>query len=280
MSCTYTGDTTPRIVRGRHRDGCPSQRDPEIVAAEATLCIGCQPCTEPHCRVCGRNHAPHTCPDCLTATRTNLTNIGRRTRELPHEVLNRGINGEAMTLIGPATSPESWAHHKASAAAGRIGKDWFEELTRRRPDGTIEILAPTHPLFVLGTWDMRWRATLGHDTNDTLTLAGAIAYLDTNLTYMADHVGLPFEEFVADINRCITHLEAVLHDQAYGDRANVGCFDCGGKLERKLTKTGLEDVWTCDRCRRRYTHAEYNFALRASLETELAREKATTEESA
>ena len=76
----------------------------------------------------------------------------------------------------------------------------------------------------------------------------------------------PFEDFARDVRRCRSHLENVLHDENQGDRANVGCFDCGGDLERRLTAGGFEDHWTCRRCRRRYTYAEYNFALRAALE--------------
>jgi hypothetical protein len=40
--------------------------------------------------------------------------------------------------------------------------------------------------------------------------------------------------------------------------AQAGCGQCD--------QGGFEDHWTCGGCKRRYTYAEYNFALRANLE--------------
>jgi hypothetical protein len=86
------------------------------------------------------------------------------------------------------------------------------------------------------------------------------------LTDLARDPEQDINEFARDIRTCRAHLESVLHDQPKGDPANIGCFECGSGLERRLTDTGFEDHWTCKGCRRRYTYAEYNFALRAALE--------------
>lgn len=124
-----------------------------------------------------------------------------------------------------------------------------------------------HPLYCLAYWDGVWRDALEHDEpNERLTVATATDYLDRQLTYMAGFEHVPFEDFARDLRKCRAHLESVLHDQNQGDRANVGCFECGADIERRLGKQGFEDFWTCVKCRQRYTVAEYNFALRAKLE--------------
>jgi hypothetical protein len=245
VSCRFVASDEPRVLSGRHDADCAGGE-----------CRGCQPCTEPHCRVCGRTHADGTCAECLAEARDDLSAIAVRCGALSAEVLHRGIHSEAMTLLGPAADPEAWGHMTASVKVGRLPADYLAHA-----DGEL------HPLFVLGTWDMVWRAELEHDEAGALTLHGAVDYLDRQMTYMAGYEHSPFEDFARDLRRCLAHIERVLHDQRQGDRANVGCFECGGDLERRLTEgQGFEDFWTCRGCRRRYTQAEYNFALRAKLE--------------
>jgi hypothetical protein len=204
-------------------------------------------------------HADGACAECLAAARADLREIGRLCDALPEEVEHRGVNGEALMLLGPVADPEAWGHVEASVAAGRLPRDWQDHAT-----------SELHPLFVLGTWDMVYREAFDHDEAGALTLAGAVDYLDRNLTYAGGYPHVPFEDFARDLRRCVGHLEAVLHDQERGVRANVPCFECGSDLERRLGKAGFDDHWTCrnTRCERRtYTIAEFNFALRAALET-------------
>lgn len=191
----------------------------------------------------------------MAETRDALHDIARKCGALPAEVEHRGVHGEAMMLLGPAADPEARGHLEASVATGRV-----------TPDYLAEAVGETHPVWVLGTWDMLWRDALNHDTADLVTIEQAVDYLDRTMTYMGGFPHLPFEDFAHDLRRCLTHLDSVLHDQAQGDRANVGCFTCGRSLERKLAKDGFEDFWTCQGCRRRYTYAEYNLALRAELD--------------
>lgn len=182
------------------------------------------------------------------------------TGSLAEEVEHRGINGEAMVLLGPAVDPEQLGHVQASIAAGRLPADYLDHADHE-----------LHPLFVLGTWDMTYRDALDHDEGDTVTIASAIDYLDRQLTYAAGFEHVPFEDMAADLTACQRHLMAVLHDQEHGIRANVPCFDCGAELVRRLGRDGFEDHWTCrGACGRQYTIAEYNFALRASLEAATA----------
>lgn len=243
--CKYAGSKRPRMLPERHEDDCRNEE-----------CAGCLPCPEAHCRVCGYTHVAGTCAECLAETREALRDIGVRCGSLPAEVEHRGIHGEAMMLLGPSADPEARGHLEASIAAGRVPGDYLDHAD-----------SELHPLFVLGTWDMIWRDALEHDEpTERLTVAAAVDYLDRQLSYMAGYEHAPFEDFASAVRDCRTHLAGVLHDEERGVRANVPCFDCGGELERQLGKAGFDDHWTCRRCRRRYTIAEYNFALRASLE--------------
>lgn len=244
--CKYAGRERPRTLADRHADDCATE-----------TCAGCLACPGPHCRVCGTAHASGSCAECVAEVRGNLHDIAADCDSLPAEVAARGINGEAMMLLGPAADPEARGHLEASVLAGRVPVDYLDNADHE-----------LHPLFVLGQWDMVWRDALEHaEPTDRLTILSAVDYLDRQLTYMAGYEHVSFSAFATQLRDCRTHLASVLHDEERGVRANVPCFDCRGDLERKLGKGGFEDHWTCRTCRRRYTIAEYNFALRASLET-------------
>lgn len=246
MTCQWNGKNNPRTIPGRHAEPCPSD-----------TCPGCQPCNAPHCRLCGVAHHQGTCAECMASTRVALHEIATLCDALPDEVKHRGVTGEAMMLLGPSADPEARGHLEASIACGRVPQDWLEHADNER-----------HPLYVLGTWLMIWQDALEHDDQAAVTIEHAVEYLDRQLTYMGGYEHVPFEDFTADLRRCSNHLRAVLHDQNQGDRAGVGCFECGRDLERLLGKQGFDDYWTCQGCHRRYTVAEYNFALRAALEAQ------------
>jgi hypothetical protein len=239
MTCKWNGREYPRTISGRHVEDCHVED-----------CPGCQPCDSAHCRVCGVAHADGSCPECLAETRETLRKIPRRYLELHGEAETKGIDSEAEMLNGPTANPEAWLQR------GRFGHKYHADAR----------LGDNHPAWVLGSWQYRYQAELGHETPIAFTIPDAADYLDRNLAYFGGYADLVFEDLATDLRTCLRHMEAVLHDQAFGDRANVACFDCGGNLERKLTDEGFEDHWTCGLCRRRYTYAEYNFALRAKLE--------------
>lgn len=260
-SCRWVASDHPRVLPGRHGDDCAGDE-----------CRGCQPCREPHCRVCGRTHANGTCAECLAETREALRDIARMCSALPTEVKHRGVESEAMNLLGPSADPEARAHVEASYLVGRLPEGWLEANHGKacpllRNEACIGCAGDErHPLLVLASWQDVYAEEFEHEITRRATIADAAGYLDRNLTYAAEWPHVPFEDFARDLRRCLTHLESVLHDQRQGDRANVGCFECGDDLERRLCKDGFEDFWTCKGCRRRYTYAEYNFALRAKLE--------------
>jgi hypothetical protein len=174
---------------------------------------------------------------------------------LPTEVEHRGVNGEAMMLLGPSADPEAWRNRAMSAMRGRIDAGYLDDCRDEQ-----------HPLWVLGTWEQLYREEFDHASDLTQTIERAGDYLERVMHRAAESEEVPFDDFARDVRGCRGHLEAVLADSNQGDPANIGCFECGSKIERRLTATGFEDHWTCRSCRRRYTYAEYNFALRASLE--------------
>lgn len=246
-ACRWNGTESPRVIPGRHDDLC----------AEET-CRGCQPCPDAHCRVCHRAHSFGTCAECMAETRSNLREIGRMCDSLPEEVENRGIDGEAMMLLGPSADPEAWGHVEASLAAGRLSPEWVEVADHE-----------LHPAFVLHTWRMMWVDALEQEDANGRQLADSLDYLDRTMAIMGGHEHLPFEDFAKDLRRCVAHLERVLHDGEQVDRG-APCMACGATLERTWGKDAEHDGWMCPRCRQTSTEDQYRFAV-----AHLHREEAT-----
>lgn len=247
-SCRPNGPGQPRTLAHRHTTDCE----------HPSTCRGCQPCTQPHCRVCGYRHTETVCGDCMDETREALHDIARMCGVLPIEVRHRGAMGEAMFLLGPTADPEARGHLEASVAVGRVPASYLAEAA-----------GDHHPVWVLGTWDMVWRDALDHDTRDLVQLGDAVAYLDQTMTYMAGYPHLGFEEFVSDLLACRTHLEGVLRDGEQHDRG-APCMSCGELLERVWGVGHTTDGWKCPRCHRTSTEAQYRFAV-----AHLHREEAT-----
>jgi hypothetical protein len=226
MSCRFVASDKPRVMTQRHNPSCD---EPD--------CRGCQPCQEPHCRVCNRTHADGSCAECLASTRETLHDIARLCDALPEEVEHRGIEGEAMMLLGPVADPEAWGHVEASVQSGRLDTDWVEA-------GGGDL----HPLTVLLSWQMVARDALDHNEAPDSELATAVDYLDGNLTYLGGYEHLPFEDMAHELRRCLTHLEAVLHD---GEQRDTGapCLDCRIPLVREWGQMAASDGWRCPKCR-------------------------------
>lgn len=216
-----------------------------------------------HCRVCGVAHSSGTCPECVSEVRDNLTDIVRMCESLWAEAIHRGVNSEAMVLLGPTVDPEAREHWEASVLAGRIlppecdahdlddVRRWLETADDER-----------HPLLVLGTWAMRYRDAFEHDepTNRVNVFTEA-AYLDRHLTEAGGYEWTPFEDFARDVRRSVAHLEVVLHD---GEQRDEGapCLRCHQPLTRVWAYGGGEDGWECRHCRERSTEAQYRFAVK------------------
>jgi ribosomal protein L37AE/L43A len=213
--------------------------------------------------VCGIAHvtadgrgADQTCATCLGATRDALGAVVELSARLLDEATHKGVRSEAANLHGAAADTtdafEAWRNRQMSALMDRIPP---------LPDDD-----GLHPLWVLGGWETLVREHYDQPSEDRISVQTARDYLAGHLTRLAHDEDFPFDELAGEVRRCRGHLEDVLHDQPRGDYAAVGCFECGADLERRLTKAGFEDVWTCRRCRRTYTHAAYMLAIRARLE--------------
>lgn len=308
-ACKHTGRDSPRILVGRHGPECPAsvnRIDPirpngvgPVLGDTETLegsqngaqCLGCLPCTQPHCGTCGSRHVDElTCPECVGNVREDISEIVAMNPRMPPEARHRGVNSQAMMLAGPASDNRAAEERRLCKCrpfwtcpdlADRIGPAcqkkckhescrWLTGYLRRCPAHAAwdaDNRDEPHALWVLGTWDMLITEHYGHERTQRVTVESAAAYLTANLSDLAQDPDFAFEELASEVKQCRAHMESVLHDQARGDVANIGCFDCGDRLERRLGEHGFEDHWTCRGCRRRYTYAEYNFALRASLES-------------
>lgn len=240
----------------------PGQHGPGCTGSPCPSCAPCEPVSpsgDPlaHCtarRRCNGHVAPDrlTCPRCLGLTRRALTDLERLSQLMIGEAIVKGVNSEAANLAGPA-DPEGWQARR-------------EDAERQGYADTLAKDDPGHPLNVLGRWDIRLRDRYDQPTRLRLTVPRSAAYLRSQLGRFSEDPGADFPTFVAEVFSCRAHAEAVIRDHGAGDRANIGCFDCQGTLERRLTASGFEDAWTCRDCARRYTYAEYNLALRAALE--------------
>ena len=212
--CKFNGRENPRVLPGRHEPDCATDE-----------CPGCQPCEERHCSVCWRVHADGACAECIAATRDDLRSIAELCGALPEETLHRGVESEAAMLWGPTADPEAWRNRAMSAMRGRLDDAYLEDCRDEQ-----------HPLWVLGTWEQAWRDHLDQPTELAATLPRLVDYLDRHMHEMAEVEDVPFEDFARDLRGCRGHVQAVLHDESRGDVANVGCFDCGGRLERRFKR--------------------------------------------
>jgi hypothetical protein len=264
MSCRWNGTQSPRLLAGRHGEDCPGGE-----------CPGCQPCTEPHCRVCARTHVAGTCAECLAETREALIEIARMCHALPAEVKHRGIAGEALMLLGPVADVEARQHVEASYLAGRLPEGWIEAAHGRDCPLLVNEACigcaggEFHPLTVLLTWQLVWRDALEHDEAEDNTLATAVDYLDRTMSYMGGFEHVPFEDFARDLRRCASHLEAVLHD---GEQVDTGapCMTCHVPLQREWGRLAAADGWRCPRCREWRSDQDYRLNV-----ADLHRDEAT-----
>lgn len=238
-ACRWVANESPRVLTGLHLDPCECDGD-----------VGCLPCERPHCIVCGRTHpAVLVCTDCVDATRNDLRAIGELCDALPEEAVMRGVDSEAMMLLGPAADPEAWRNTATAAMFGRVPAEYLA-------DARDEL----HPLWVLGTWEQVWRDYLAHDTEAALSLPSAWAYLNTQLGYMADQWEPDFGEFARELRQCRAHLEDVLRDGIREDRG-APCVQCGTRMVRTTTAQGVQDTYRCKPCHREMTADQYHYAV-------------------
>jgi hypothetical protein len=291
MTCRFVSSTEPRVVAGRHAVPCVCDNRE----------LGCLPCPEPHCIVCGRNHAKAACTGCLDAARSDLEAIWDLCSSLPAEAAEKGVQSEALMLLGPSADPEAWRNRATSAMVGRIDASYLEDCRDE-----------LHPLWVLGSWEQIWRDHLDHFSEAPITVVSAHSYLNMQIGYMSEQAEPAFDEFAREIGGCRAHLENVIRE-GLRDEAGVPCSDCNRTLTRRsapatgcfhsrkamlmarvddhtapdavlmlrrillaypemaeeharCNQGGLVEHYECRGCRRVYTEAEYWLAVRARVE--------------
>jgi hypothetical protein len=242
-ACRFVATDQPRALRGQHEPGCPetSWRAP----LSWIDCDGCAPCTRRHCGTCGHRHVEQlTCPVCVGEAREHLSAIRTNARHLLGEAVHRGVESEAAHLEGPAAQPEAWRQRR------RHGFRPHED----------DVVGETHPLWVLGTWDLLVTEHYDHHRTGRVSVDSAAAYLAVNLSELAQDEDFAFEDLARDLRSCSGHLEDVLHDSAQAD-TGAPCMTCGVPLERTWGKLQAGDGWRCPRCRVTSTEEQYRFAV-------------------
>lgn len=218
----YDADRARRMAGSRH----------------AGPCADCEPCDQRHCGVCGWRHVddqhPQTCAECVPAVREDLDVIAQLHEALPveaqHHPTDTAPGSTRLDVMGRQAMALNVARHwrpaerqelRAGAGDVRGGEHGWDSLDTD----------PIPPLLILAGWEDDWRKKLQTPTRDRATVAGACAYLDKQLTLMAQSHGA-FVEFVRDIRRLRSQLEDVLAD---GVRCveGVECFECGTSLVRR-----------------------------------------------
>lgn len=192
-----------------------------------------------------------TCPRCIGRTRADIRWIVNLAALMPTEALSRGVNSEPANLAGPAGDPlvNSWRRIDISRATGAPIGDGIEE---------------TAPTEVLGTWQWMLSEDYDHELPDRITLATAAAYLDRNLSSVANDPEQDWPLMAREIRRCRSHLEAALHNSRAPERG-APCPECAGDdvfvrlvrqyahycddpdCERFNYTTDDSDVWRCPR---------------------------------
>ena len=232
------------------------------------------PCRDPdcptqHCQVCMARHldpTEATCVYCLGACRRWLLAIPDLAAQI--RASNTGY---------PAASPGISEHTSRNADTPLMGGD-KTSLTGPGGDGRNSAgqpwaadNQPSDPpavLAVLESWEDDFRQTWGttaatsHDlTPTTQWLAGPA------LDWAANHHPA-FPDFHTEIRQLHQHLE---HAAGTTDRPIQGFVDCltcqRVRLVRHWLTDGLSEDWSCPRCKRTYTLAEYWLAVRQQHET-------------
>lgn len=242
-ACHYDRALGYRVTR-RHADHCPG--DQTCPASDR----GCEPCTRPHCAICGREHAtlaqPQTCPECQGKIDDDLAQIQADYTALHVEALEAGHNGQ---LVAAAPIPGGDAAVLVGPTV-RLGSTRYSPTLAEDHPAKGRERTPLPPLAVLAEWEDIYRTYLGHNDEEPrtetarwgdpvtwhrrATIGSAIAYLSVQLPYIAQRTDGPdFLAFARQIRRLRAGLEAALHDER-SDERGVECFECGDELVRRF----------------------------------------------
>lgn len=209
-----------------------------------------------------------TCARCIGRARTDLRQIDTLAALMLPQAISDGVDSEAAMLAGPAANVEAWTWRKVTA---RQGGAWHLSL--------LEDDDERHPYSVLTRWQMMLSEDWGHDLPETMTIAGAAAYLDRNLSRLANDPEQDWPLFAREVRKVHSHMEAVLHNDTRPERG-APCPECraDGHVVRLKRVYGhwcededcarfhhadtTDDRWVCTRNRAHvWTHENYSHYL-------------------
>lgn len=238
--------------------------------------------SHPLCYVCHRRSLTRferqTCANCVAKTRADLADIENLYSRLdPYLTESRFPSNSSAERTGSPTDENAIPGGNALVRLGPGGAGW--DASSRR--GNRDHVADEHehdPQSVEGLLAIHeddWRSQLHHPAAGPPTVTGSVAYLTSQLDRMAQAYS-EFDSFAEDMHQLRGGLKA---DLGLSERPVTGadCFDCGERLVRRYRYPGdthqppydprqgpgLEDHYTCERCDRTYTHAEYMLAVRS-----------------
>jgi hypothetical protein len=253
MNCRYDNDAEDYLLPDGERCKVDDYGDP------TNHCTALRTCSQ-HV-----GEGELTCARCIGRTRRTLKQIPELATLMPTQAIADGVDSEAANLAGPAADPEAWSWRKVTA---RQGGSWHLSL--------IEDDDERHPYSVLTRWQMMLSEDWGHDLPEAMTIAGAAAYLDRNLSRLANDPEQDWPLFAREVRKVHSHMEAVLHNDARPERG-APCPECraDGHVVRLKRVYGhwcesedcqrfhhadtSDDRWVCSRNRAHvWTHAAYS----------------------
>ena len=227
------------------------------------LCICCQ---ETELAITQRQ----TCTGCLNHTRIDLNAIVDGYALLPSYL-------HAYSTRSPGSGEGGSRNAETPLMGGDVlsliayGSDGYNEAMKRglqRENGqpfedSVEQpwSDPPSVLFELERWEAALREDMGlHAATTKATISNVTSFLHEHLTWAAQNHPA-FDDFARELRQLRGHVDRALGRSDRPVFANCACLDCGERLARRWTISGLEDDWTCLGCRRTYTESDYYLAV-------------------
>lgn len=246
-----TDDLAPRLQRAEH-------------AADAD---------HPLCQVCTRSlrlEDHRTCEDCLTHARHLLAGVTSMYAELPAHLAR--VPGQRLDTSAPAASDGRPLPGGDVLVLLGKGSEGLEDNGKTAKDGDPKSVA-----YELAWWANTWADSRAEPvvvplfdqtgrTPAARQVQLAAGYLEVHTRWAARAHG-GFVAYVKDLQLLHRRLERATGRADRPEKAEAECFTCGADaLVRQLTDRGLEDHWTCGRCRTTYDWHRYLLACRAKVE--------------
>jgi hypothetical protein len=234
----------------------------------------------PICYVCNRQSLTdferQTCAKCIGRVRANLADIESLYGRLEGYLIeSRFPANSGAEIRGNSDDEQPIADALVMLTWGGAGWDTSSRRGNREHVADELDSDPQSVPGLLAIHEDDWRVQLRDPAAGPPMVSSSVAYLNQNLSRMAQGYS-EFDTFAQDIHNLRQRIRTAI---GLSERPVVGadCFDCGDRLVRRYRYAGdqlkpeydprhgpgLEDHWTCPRCDRVYTQAEYMLAVRS-----------------